>query len=250
MKLNHTAKRTQNNLGSIECYNAHYLKGTRLKFLNKWIRQISKEAKQYVAVTKNDAPFLYTEREMNGSMLIALSKISSACLAELHTRRKNHARLIKDRTEKHGRVDFWAKYENRQFYIEAKHGYAYYDKGPDKSVKDKFYSALNQHFQALETNKKNAGSKWVSQLAIQSVVLLRNSKDDMKPDWVNLIMEYNKINSYIGKTENNNTLYKPQWMGLIKFSQDIVKATASENDKGEKEEYLGILFIAAYLDFK
>jgi len=222
------------------------------EFLAAWIEKLSLTARKYIDITVVDAPYLYTEREMNGALLIALSQFSEACIAETHTRRKNGAYYIKERTDTHGRVDFWARYcrqgENTKrmdFYIESKHSIvARNPQEPNGEVTDKMEKVLEQLRQSAETNEMNTELNNVAHLGLQTVVLNtkgRANKDFSHEDWEMLMNNY--FSMEIAKHKSKAT---PDWIGLIQFNDNIVKDTSRSNDNGTWH-YHGLLFIAKYL---
>ncbi|MBL7812701.1 MAG: hypothetical protein JNL57_10800 [Bacteroidetes bacterium] len=240
-------RNTSKSLGiTVSHYESSKFGGKKLEFLNKWIKEFNYYAKKYVDVTNGDTPYLWTEREMNGALLIALSNFTDACISETSTRRKNGARKIADRTDRHGRVDFWARFGIQDFYIESKHSYvARNSKLPNKDVLLKQGKLFEQLHQSIETNEFNTDTSKVYHLAIQTVVLKTKNKatqtDFTDEDWNQLIKNYYQMDIKFGKR-----VLSPNWLGIIKFSDQVVQKTKREYEK-DSWHYHGLIFIATYI---
>jgi hypothetical protein len=232
-------------LGNVSaCYEASKLVGPKLDFLTNWIKEYNKSARKYVDFTKNDAPYLYTEREMNGSLLIALSNFTDACISELYTRRKNGARRKVERTDKYGRVDFWTQVNKTEFYIETKHCFGSRNRNEPKAD---IVKRLNKAIQQLTEVRNNQGeSKNLHYLAVETVVLktmnAATNRQFSKEEWDDLIEKYKSMEIEVNKQKD-----QPDWVGMILFSDEVINNTVREDTFNNSWHYHGLLFIAKYL---
>lgn len=235
-------------LGQVfEYFNTKEISGNRLFFLRDWIINFNLIAANYIKVTNGEAPYLFGEREMNSTLIIALSKFTDACLAEVPTRRKKRGTRYEEGFDGHGRVDFWASYGTQDYFIETKHGYASRNrKKLNINTLRIWNDALKQHALSSKTNNENTSRKIVRNLAFQSVVLKTKNRENNREfdenDWDELANNFKNLENVQNK--KSNTL--PQYIGLIKINQEIIEQTG-ECDDTDEYQYHGIVFMATYL---
>lgn len=84
------------------------------EFLEKVVEEFARASRRYYDLTW-ELPFVYRERQTHSVLLPAVAKIADAALVESPvTRRVN-------RKDSHGWVDYWACYQEVDFFIEVKH---------------------------------------------------------------------------------------------------------------------------------
>lgn len=100
-------------------YNGFRLEFTTelIKYLVNYTNAIAENIKDKLA---SDTYIWYGERQLTTPIILALNKISDACISELPVKRD-----MKDKRFKHkklsGRIDYWALYQNTDYYMEVKH---------------------------------------------------------------------------------------------------------------------------------
>lgn len=78
--------------------------------------------KQHQSTVRGESPYTYGERQLDGLIVPALSKIcDGAILTELPVSRKY--KRGKNAQEVVGRIDYWCMYRNYSFILEVKHSY-------------------------------------------------------------------------------------------------------------------------------
>lgn len=230
-------------------YKVININGIKLKFLEDLLMNINMVSKNYIAATGGEAPYCFGERELNSIIMVALSRMTDACLAEVPTRRKIRGNRHQEGYNGHGRVDFWVLYKSYDIYIETKHGYSSRTRKTISSGNViKWNGAIVQHKQATTTNHSNSAGKKVLDLVLQAVVLKSKGRENQKifsdDDWNELIENYfMMINT--GKIKPKEL---PQWIGLIKVNNEDIEDTKYVFKKSNAEiKYYAVLLLASYL---
>lgn len=84
------------------------------EFLERVVEEFARASRRYFEFAK-ELPFLYRERQTHSVLLPAIAKVANAALAETPVTRRS------ERHDSHGWVDYWACYQDVDFFIEIKH---------------------------------------------------------------------------------------------------------------------------------
>jgi hypothetical protein len=208
----------------------------RLEFSNEFCRAIANYSQTIAGKIKveskdeysSDTYLWYGERQLTTPIILALNKISEACISELPVKRD-----MKDRRFKHkklsGRVDYWSLFQETDYYMEVKHFMRKAKSTDLTSIENAFKDdagKLKRTIGFVEKDKVNVKTKakclLIHTIAIHLKQTDYNKGKDFKEDCFNILESISK----------NQTLDYDE-MFLFEFHENITNRvwSGSEDDK-------------------
>lgn len=197
--------------------------GAGIRIANDFLDQLTKESISYAGSyinLINEAPFTYLERQSGGVVASALSKFTDIFLMEVPIYRKFKGIAA----EKHGWIDFWAKYRDTDFFIELKQSYySLYSNEINQEVKEA-WSKGNE--QITSFNKKDIWDYSVtSKIVLLSYQIIPLYVTLKSPDDISLFTD----EVYLSKIHNKlvkELTPSPSWSCLWTMKDDMTENTS------------------------
>lgn len=211
-----------------------------LEFLEKLFIEFSKQATKYMNSISNDTPFAYKERQLHSLLAPAISNLTDIFLMEQPIYRVWDKRKNRDGIDYSGWLDYWCRFNNYDFFIEVKHGYAAYRNDIiRKCNKKNWVSSITQ----LDNAKKEAKnyktqSKGVFLVALNFVTIFYGTKKEESDPQFDL-----NILSEIKNNYNEELSPQPNWSALWMLHEELYKNSFLELRKNN-EYYPGIIALA------
>lgn len=226
---------TINNVGKVAFEWGYDSKGDIVKkiardFLEEIIEEIAKICFEYQNAIDDDHLFFWGERQFDGAVCPAISKVSDAFIMRhpIGRKKRGHGRWK-------GRIDYWAHYDNINVFLELKHWFANWS-----GYSEKIDEILNDAIAQVNTVTDFMGDVGVRgqknvKIALVSFYVRCLVWDKQKDDfWDVEPLEFLKNRWF----QNNNINFKSVW----KLHDDlIIEFPRGKEKKKEIFPYLGFI---------
>jgi hypothetical protein len=190
------------------------------------------------------ASFAFGEMQMNSSFAPAVSDLSEAFLMEYPLYKEDRLKK-KDPENSYGRIDYWIYYKNIDFYLELKHSRISTQQEPErKDIEESWEVVCRQADRAYDRSESEAtnGAKGAVSIGLHVFTIYHStSKNAIKAS--ELFKNYDldgTFEFYLDKLRDPI----PNWKGILYFNNEFIEKSSSDLDKGRKEFYPGLLFMA------
>jgi hypothetical protein len=91
-------------------------------FLDSFVKEFAIQSSKYIRIAK-EAPFSYSERQLQSTICAGLARYTDAFLTELPVNRKWSGIKKKNYEDSHGWIDYWCSYKGIDIILELKHSF-------------------------------------------------------------------------------------------------------------------------------
>lgn len=194
------------------------------------------------------APFIYTERQLDTAILPAIASITSSFLVERPVARQWSKLRTDNWDDSHGRIDYWCKHRNVDFFIELKHSWDSYrtqNIATESHVRWEFMTKKQLSVLKSEAKElsKTTDNKGVFLLGIQIIPIYETINESKEPK------SRGNFETLLNIQKNYQERFEPMpnWNGMWILHENLFENSFIQLE-AKKIYYPGVLFLVNISD--